>query len=310
MFGQLKAKLSGFVDRLIGREEKKERAALPPETPVPQPKPADEEKPRPVFEESIARPKPAEEKAPILGKSEPAAQARPARTPEKKVENELQSLIEEKKGTTLQKEVGKKPQPFIGEKKEPAPAKADSPVVIAKEPPAPAPPPPKTIGSSPPKKLPVSAAPEPVPSQKPSVSAASEPKKDFLSSIWPFQKPKEEKKEAPPVLAPGPQEAAPKIPSGQKAPAQSAHENLREPTPVPPAAPLEPKDLERLGKKALFEQEREMKIKLGLGKNLATLFSGSITITEEDVRDLIDDLELSLLESDVAYEVSLEVAAN
>ncbi len=50
-----------------------------------------------------------------------------------------------------------------------------------------------------------------------------------------------------------------------------------------------------------------MKVRMGLGKSVVGFFTPSVTVEENDVRDLLDDLELSLLESDVAMEVSTEV---
>ncbi len=50
-----------------------------------------------------------------------------------------------------------------------------------------------------------------------------------------------------------------------------------------------------------------MKVKLGLGKSVVGFFTPSVTVEENDGRDLLDDLELALLESDVAMEVSTEV---
>ncbi|MFH1306914.1 MAG: signal recognition particle-docking protein FtsY [Candidatus Micrarchaeota archaeon] len=67
------------------------------------------------------------------------------------------------------------------------------------------------------------------------------------------------------------------------------------------------KDFERLEKKALEGKERKMEARVGLGKSVAGFFSPTITVAQEDVQDLLDELELSLLESDVAYDVSLAV---
>ncbi|PIT84017.1 signal recognition particle-docking protein FtsY [Candidatus Micrarchaeota archaeon CG10_big_fil_rev_8_21_14_0_10_45_29] len=50
-----------------------------------------------------------------------------------------------------------------------------------------------------------------------------------------------------------------------------------------------------------------MKAKVGIGKSVGSIFSPTITIEEADVKQMLDELELSLLESDVAYDVSLEV---
>ncbi|HIH19148.1 TPA: signal recognition particle-docking protein FtsY [Candidatus Micrarchaeota archaeon] len=47
--------------------------------------------------------------------------------------------------------------------------------------------------------------------------------------------------------------------------------------------------------------------KIGIGTTLKSIFSSEITIGESEVSDLLEELELSLLESDVAYDVALEV---
>ncbi len=126
-------------------------------------------------------------------------------------------------------------------------------------------------------------------------------------------------------------EKKPQAEQGKKAPAEpekkvhlAGHEKKMPQPPMAhghkPKAPaaqepesLEPvhsaQELDRLGKRALSDDEREMKVKMGLGKSVLGIFSPTVTISEEDVRDLLDELELELLESDVAYEVSAEVTA-
>ncbi|MFA5108873.1 MAG: signal recognition particle-docking protein FtsY [Candidatus Micrarchaeia archaeon] len=69
------------------------------------------------------------------------------------------------------------------------------------------------------------------------------------------------------------------------------------------------KELERLEKRALSQKEPQMKAKVGITKTITGFFSPTITIERTDVADLLEDLEISLLESDVAYEVSLEVVS-
>jgi fused signal recognition particle receptor len=66
-------------------------------------------------------------------------------------------------------------------------------------------------------------------------------------------------------------------------------------------------DFARLEKKAASEK-REMALKMGIGSAIKSLLSNEVTISEPDVADLIEELELSLLEADVAYDVSIEVA--
>lgn len=56
-----------------------------------------------------------------------------------------------------------------------------------------------------------------------------------------------------------------------------------------------------------MSEKREMAPKIGIGTALKSIFSSEITIGEGEVSDLLEELELSLLEADVAYDVSLEV---
>lgn len=90
----------------------------------------------------------------------------------------------------------------------------------------------------------------------------------------------------------------------QKAKAQPASPEKIEKT---PPAHFEP-DISRLEKKASSEK-RDMAPRIGLGTTIKSFFSGEITISESEVSDLIEELELSLLEADVEYGVSMEVAA-
>jgi fused signal recognition particle receptor len=64
--------------------------------------------------------------------------------------------------------------------------------------------------------------------------------------------------------------------------------------------------LERLSKASA--SERRIEAKPGIISQLKSAFSSTVEISEGDVADLLDGLELSLLESDVAYEVSVSLA--
>ncbi|VVB56979.1 Signal recognition particle receptor FtsY [uncultured archaeon] len=157
-----------------------------------------------------------------------------------------------------------------------------------------------------------------------------EPKKGILSSIWPFGKKEEKKSEekapAPPISPqkpveiPIPQAAAEKKPvqvPKSEIPVSIKSVSAPQPAPAPKPEPelqvqmpdtaLEDEDLARLEKKALSDEEREMKVKVGIGKSMLGFLAPQVTIEENDVRDLLDELELALLESDVAIEVSTEV---
>lgn len=76
---------------------------------------------------------------------------------------------------------------------------------------------------------------------------------------------------------------------------------------TPPPKTTEP-DLSKIEKKAA-SQKKEISPKIGLGTAVRSLFSNEIALGEKEVDDLLSNLELSLLEADVAYEVSSEVSA-
>lgn len=63
---------------------------------------------------------------------------------------------------------------------------------------------------------------------------------------------------------------------------------------------------ERLSK-AASAGERKIEAKRGIVSQIKSAFSDTVEISEGDVADLLDGLELSLLESDVAYEVSVSL---
>lgn len=73
------------------------------------------------------------------------------------------------------------------------------------------------------------------------------------------------------------------------------------------AEELDHVDLEKLEKRALDTKTPEKKVKIGMKKSITGFLSPTITVSKEDVSDLLDELELELLESDVAIEVSSEV---
>jgi fused signal recognition particle receptor len=92
---------------------------------------------------------------------------------------------------------------------------------------------------------------------------------------------------------------------------QPQHSSLKKETLIPhgPATQtMEERDLSQLEKKA-YSERREMAPKISIGASIKSFFTNEITIGEGEVSGLISDLELSLLEADVAYDVSLEVTA-
>jgi len=94
--------------------------------------------------------------------------------------------------------------------------------------------------------------------------------------------------------------------TAKKEKAEWEEKNLEEKTDIE-LAEFEVERMERLERAALSGKEREMKANVGIGKSVGSIFSQTITIEEKDIKQLLDELELSLLESDVAYEVSIEV---
>lgn len=48
-----------------------------------------------------------------------------------------------------------------------------------------------------------------------------------------------------------------------------------------------------------YEEKRELKAKIGLTKKLKGIFSGTITVSEAEIKDFLEEFELSLLEADV-----------
>jgi fused signal recognition particle receptor len=71
---------------------------------------------------------------------------------------------------------------------------------------------------------------------------------------------------------------------------------------------IEPKEKPREIKiNSLKEDKRELKAKVGASGKLKSLFFGGIEISEKDVEDLLWELELSLLESDVEQDAAHEI---
>jgi len=274
MFGLLKNKLASFIKGLSGKEEKKEAEALPVEEPK-----QVETKPIPKEEPKIEK-KAAEEKKPEK-KEEP-----------KPIEKKIEPKAEKKEAP----------------KSKPAEAKpASKPAEKPAE---------KKIAPTP-----VEAKPIPKPESKPvEIKKAEEKKPEF--------KPVEIKAESKPVAAPQkPIEAQKKsfIDVLFRKPAPKIEEKIA-PKPVEiqkPAVPQKPvaqplpeapkqaeRDFSQLARKATSTSEKkDIAPKIGIGTTLKSMFSNEITIGEAEVSDLLSELELSLLEADVAYDVSLDVSS-
>ncbi|MCX8162937.1 MAG: signal recognition particle-docking protein FtsY [Candidatus Micrarchaeota archaeon] len=66
------------------------------------------------------------------------------------------------------------------------------------------------------------------------------------------------------------------------------------------------KELEKL-QKVSAKEEIELKPKVGLIKQISSVFSNKIVIEKKDIEELLAELELALVEADVAYDVSKKI---
>ena len=121
----------------------------------------------------------------------------------------------------------------------------------------------------------------------------------------PLQKPVPQPK----VLEPQEKKPEPRASAIHAEKKPAAKIELRAPAQMQPSGGnAEAPDLSRLEKRASSER-KETAPRIGLGTTIKSFFSGEITIGESEVADLIGELELSLLEADVEYGVSMEVAS-
>jgi len=307
MFGLLKSKLANFIKGLSGKEEEKVAGAPPEERKpevieekktVEQPKPAEA---KPVHKtepkaEKEAGPKPVEKKAAEEKKPEKKETPKP-----KPAEAKHVSKVAEKKAgpTPVEKPAEKKaaPQP-VEVKPAPKPIEA-KPVAKPAET--------NKVGEKKAEPSPVAAPPKQAGAPK-----KEEPKKSIIDVL--FRKPA-------PAEAPKPQAAQPKPAEAQK-PAAQPEKPAAQPMqkiPAPQPKPDEPlpemsrqaeRDFSQLARRAASAPEkRETAPKIGIGTALKSIFSNEITIGEAEVSGLLSELELSLLEADVAYDVSLDVSS-
>lgn len=316
MFGLLKSKLTSFISSLAGKEEKKpeERKPVPePEIPAsaepkqgiaPAPLPTPEE----IKDEPLAavapEPKPAEKNEGLPT----AREEKPKHGPQKEKQHPAheKKLECEKEALPNQSE---KQAPREAEKQEQAQPekKFEQPIQREEEIQERAQPEPKII-----QQVPREDGHEQKPEEKiaqddvqkaPVAELKAQPqeqKKSFFSSVAGVfsQKPREKG----PASQPKPQ-AQPQI--GIKQP----QEQKGQPS-IPLSKPSIPqesgKSLSDVGEKAM-SGSRSMAPKIGIGTAIKSFFSNEITIGESEVSDLLSELELSLLEADVAYDVSLSV---
>ena len=156
-------------------------------------------------------------------------------------------------------------------------------------------------------------APEPKREAQPTVSSPKpeEEKPAQVHAVAPIHSPKPERKKEENPLPAVPEVNKPghllPIVHGEK------KQEQKKPLQQPIFAPEEKKpeheiDLSALSRRASSEK-REMAPKIGLGTAIKSFFSGEVTIGEAEVSGLLSELELSLLEADVEYGVSMEVSS-
>jgi len=324
MFGLLKNKLSSFIKGLTGREEKNEGSPAPPLKTNEQPK-AEEEAQIAIRGKGVEEePKPEETK-------------KPEKQPEKQKQQPPIKKAEEKTGQKTHPAIEttpKAPEPVHvhgGKKREEEPPgeagpqkkQEKAPIAVPPSKPAgqksAATPPEKPAEESRPKK-PGTPLPQTEPQKQGEILAQAgidTPLAKQAAIL--FSKP-DEKNEAEDCK----QKEQPKksifdsvvgVFSGRKAEerhepvktTQHAVEQAEEQSHSKSPAAAAP-DWSRLERKAASDR-REMAPKIGIGTAVKSLFSSEITIGEAEVSDMLEELELSLLEADVAYEVSTEVTA-
>lgn len=273
MFGLLKNKLSSFIKGLTGKEEQKaseeKKAEIPKPEPVEIPKPVETLKPGPV---EVQMPIETPKSKPVkIEQPKPIEKPKPAEKP-KPVEIEKPKPAEPPKNKLFEIPFLHKPTRFLPEQKG-APSASNQGSMS------------DTFSTG------KSTSPGAKREQEQKPVATAQPKAEETPK--PVEQPKAVPKQS---EAPKKEKPAPQKPS-------FAQEPVQKETIAPPTA-----DFSRLEKRASSEK-REMAPKIGIGTTIKSFFSSDITISEAEVADLLEELELSLLEADVAYDVSLEVTS-
>ncbi|MFA5105685.1 MAG: signal recognition particle-docking protein FtsY [Candidatus Micrarchaeia archaeon] len=330
MFGLLKKKISEFVTGLTKKEE--EKAPEVQKEPTPQREPPKKDEPEEEKPVEIREEKPKERaKAPERQKEAP----KPAKEPEKEEKAPVfeKEKPKERKPTPAEKPV-EKSEPERHEKRE---AKPESKTAIEK-------PAPKQemrvheihVKKEKPKEPEIIEAPKRVVEKKPDPQARTEkPQEKAIEKPVVHEKTpeppakREEKGPAQKREETKPQQAARHVqevkkpeppeeferPQAEKKREAPAHEEKKtaqahakkQAEKIEPLTPSsEAPDLSRLEKRAGGE-DRAIKPKLNIVSTITSIFSDQVTIKESDVAELLDTLELSLLEGDVAFEVSSEI---
>jgi fused signal recognition particle receptor len=294
VFDLLKKRISGFVDKISGKAEKEgEKPEQAPQT--------------------------KEEKPVSVEKTKEAAQKQPPKT-EEGLPPEIPKTKAEEKKPPKEKAIPKaaKPKKEEAAKKkekaapEKAPQKEDGAQKPAKKKEAPK----KEAEKEKPPEGPAKKKEEPSPKPKEAPKARKvqeeprERKRGFLERVFGG-----EKKEEPPEPAPKKEEIA----SLEEAKEPPKKEELKEKAPNTPlkkeagqqkkeGAPPPPAKAEISKEKAQKkEEELRKKVKKGLLASVSETIRGESEIKGEEVVELLDELELGMLESDVALSVAEEI---
>jgi len=273
MFGLLKNKLASFIKGLSGKEEQKIAEATPEEPKI----------------EAKSPPKPEIKEEPR--KEAPKPEIKPAPKPKPKIEKKEMPKPAEKKAEA-------KPAPKPEPKKE-APKPVEEKKPVAKPIPEAKPPEERKPEPKPAEIKPAEKKQEPALVAAPSKPAEAQ-KKSIIDVI--FRKPAPK-----PVEIPKPTEAPKPVQQPQK-PAEAPKTSPKMVSQSAPLSQVQERDFSRLEKMASSDK-KEIAPKIGIGATIKSIFSSEITIGESEVADLLSELELSLLEADVAYDVSLEVTS-
>jgi fused signal recognition particle receptor len=292
MFDFLKKKISGFIDGLTKKEDEKAEKEGPAK--------AGPEEERPAPEKGGMEPagmpqkaQPREEKpAPKPAEAEPPEIAREAKAGRKAGEQKpAKAAAPEPKA--------RKPEPAPPAAK-PAPAKQAAPVpkpVPEKAPPA------KGIAIPWPAPSRPAAAQEKKPEPK-ATPAPEAPVKSAVEKAAPAQKPETLKPHPGPAALPA-EEAKPATEKPEKPPEPPAM-----PAPKPEAAKPEPEmspppPIKAQAREAAPQEERpKERLKLGIVGTVKSLITREVQISEKDVKDMVESLELELLEADVDMAVA------
>jgi fused signal recognition particle receptor len=315
MFDFLKKKISGFVDKLTQKEEEKapepekkppKKREIPKPVEKPKPKEAPKKKPEakpkavtkpPKKEIPVEKPKPGLEKKAEVRKEIPKEVPKPPKEVEKPVP--VKKIEKPKVEAPVEK-----PKPEPKKVEEPAEPKVEAPVV---------------------KPVPERKVPEAKPVvEKPPVKEKPKPVLEIFREKIERALPK--KKEKPLEAVEEVKEAEPEPVVEEKAPEPEIEEPVQEaPEPeieVPEEEPVEePVPIEEMAEpeaeeeaeipveeeipEAEVEEEKpKERLKLGAVGAIKSFITREVEISEGDVKELLENLELELLESDVELSVA------